>query len=118
MKGILTAIALMFSVVMFAQGVEKQPKLEIENGMVKATYFHDNGEVAQTGYYLDGKLHGEWKSFDAQGNKVAIATYDKGEKSGNWFFWNGKTLNEVKYQDNTIASIKTWNQSNRVVVNQ
>lgn len=118
MERILTAIALIFSVAMFAQGVEKQPKLEIENGLVKATYFHDNGSVAQTGTYLDGKLHGEWKSYDAQGNKLAIATYDKGEKTGNWFFWDGESLKEVRYQNNTIASVKTWDQKNTIVVNQ
>jgi len=117
MKGILTAIAMVFSVVMFAQGVEKQPKLEVENGMVKATYYHDNGQVAQTGYYLDGKLHGEWKSFDTQGNKVAIANYEMGKKNGNWFFWNGETLQEVKYENSTIASVKIWNQTNPVVAN-
>ncbi len=118
MKRILTALALVFSVAMFAQQVEKNPKLEIENDMVKATYFHDNGEVAQTGYYLDGKLHGEWKSYDEQGNNVAIANYNKGAKSGNWFFWNEGTLKEVNFQDSKIAGVTTWSKANPVVINQ
>src|SRR5690606_9396981 len=99
MKSILTAIALVFSVVMFAQGVEKQPKLEIVNGLVKATYYHENGKVAQTGTYLNGKLHGDWMSYDEQGNKLTIAKYDMGAKTGNWFFWDGNTLKEVKYEN-------------------
>lgn len=118
MKNILTALALVFSVVLFAQEVEKKPKLEIENGMVKATYYHDNGKVAQSGNYLDGKLHGEWKSYDVEGNTLAIANYNMGEKTGNWFFYDGNTLKEVTYQNSAIASVNTWNQTNKVVVNQ
>jgi len=117
MKKIITAIALMFSVVLFAQEVEKKPKLEIDNGMVKATYFHDNGQIAQSGHYLDGKLHGEWKSYDNQGNTLAVAKYDQGKKIGNWFFWDGNILKEVKYENSAIASVRTWNQANKVVVN-
>jgi len=65
---------------------------------------------------LDGKLHGKWESFDAEGNTLAIANYDKGEKTGNWFFWDGNTLKEVTYDNSSIAIVKTWNQANKIVV--
>jgi antitoxin component YwqK of YwqJK toxin-antitoxin module len=37
------------------------------------------------GFTKNGKLQGEWISFDSNGNKTAMATYDNGQKSG-WFF--------------------------------
>ncbi|HLV63990.1 nicotinic acid mononucleotide adenyltransferase [Galbibacter sp.] len=117
MRNILTTLALVFSVMLFGQQVEKKPKLEIENGMVKATYYHDNGVVAQTGTYVDGKLHGQWKSFDEQGKAIAIANYDMGAKTGNWFFYHGDVLKEVTYENSAIASVRSWNQTNKIVVN-
>jgi antitoxin component YwqK of YwqJK toxin-antitoxin module len=40
------------------------------------------------------------------GNKTAMATYDNGQKSGKWFFWNDTVLSEVDYSNNQIASVK------------
>ncbi|MCF8713780.1 nicotinic acid mononucleotide adenyltransferase [Joostella atrarenae] len=117
MKKSILIFAMLFSFVMVAQNVENKPKLEKEGDMVKATYFHDNGAVSQTGYYLEGKLHGEWKSYNEEGRKTAMAEYNKGEKTGKWFFWNDNTLKEVNYQDNRITNVTTWNSSNPVVIN-
>ncbi len=37
--------------------------------------YHDNGQVAQTGFYtLDNKLEGEWISYDAVGKKLQLLT--------------------------------------------
>jgi antitoxin component YwqK of YwqJK toxin-antitoxin module len=65
----------------FAQN--NKPKLEAVGDLVKATSFHDNGKV-QVVFYKNGKLQGEWVSFDS--NKTAMATYDNGQKSEKWFF--------------------------------
>jgi hypothetical protein len=35
-----------------------------------------------------------------------MATYDNGQKSGKWFFWNDTVLSEVDYSNNQIASVK------------
>jgi hypothetical protein len=40
--------------------------------------------VQQQGHFL-GKLQGEWTSYDADGNKVAIGEYNKGQKVSKWF---------------------------------
>ncbi|MCX2681295.1 nicotinic acid mononucleotide adenyltransferase [Galbibacter sp. EGI 63066] len=116
MKRIVLMLAMIFSFAAVAQEVENKPKLEKEGEKIKATFFHDNGEVAQTGYYLDGKLHGEWKSYDEKGNKTAMAQYEHGKKTGKWFFWSDDVLKEVNYDDNRITNVTEWSNSNPVVV--
>jgi antitoxin component YwqK of YwqJK toxin-antitoxin module len=106
MKKHIMIAAVLISGMVFAQN--NKPKLEAIGNMVKVTYHHENGQIQQQGFYKNGKLQGEWVSYDANGNKVAIAQYDKGEKTGKWFFWNDAVLNEVDYSNNQIASVKNW----------
>lgn len=106
MKKYIVIAAILISGMIFAQNTK--PKLEAVGKLVKATYFHDNGKVQQEGFYKNGKLQGEWTSYDANGAKTAIATYDKGQKTGKWFFWNDSVLSEVDYSNNQIASVKNW----------
>ena len=96
---------------------EVKPKFEIENQMVKATYYYENGNVRQYGLYKDGKLHGKWVAFNEDGTKQSIGEYTNGEKTGKWFFWNDTTLSEVDYTDSRIADIKKWSRE-AVVVNK
>ncbi|THD69455.1 nicotinic acid mononucleotide adenyltransferase [Robertkochia marina] len=115
MRNIMLTFAMLFSMTLLAQE-EIKPKYEIEGNMVKATYYHDNGKVAQTGYYLDGKLHGEWKAYNQEGKKIAMGTYNQGEKTGKWFFWSENTLHEANYEDSRLASVTKWNNSNSIVI--
>lgn len=116
MKNIIFTFAILFSVALMGQ--TNKPLMEKEGDLVKATYFHDNGEIAQIGFYKDSKVHGEWKAFDTTGKKIAVAHYNDGKKTGKWFFWNGEQLTEVDYSDNRIASVTKWNSSDRVVINE
>lgn len=114
-KAVLLLIGI-FTISLTAQEIE--PKFEKEGKLVKATYFHDNGEIAQMGFYLNEKLHGEWKMYDAEGNKIAMGQYDKGVRTGKWFFWEGKELQEVAYLDNEIVNITKWKNGETVVLNK
>ena len=117
MKKIALMLVLVFlGTNVFAQATTKNIYKE-KNGLIEATLFHDNGEIAQTGFYTkEGKLHGEWISFDADGNKTAIAQYHKGQRVGTWMFYQGDTLKEVTYSNNAIAQVNTWTmQDTRVV---
>ncbi|NJB36555.1 MULTISPECIES: toxin-antitoxin system YwqK family antitoxin [Flavobacteriaceae] len=115
MKKITIILAvMMISAVTFAQ--ETKPKFEKEGKMVKATYFHDNGEVAQSGYLKDGKLHGQWFMYDVDGKKLATGKYNEGVKEGKWLFWKGEMLKEVDFVDNRITNVKNWNQSEVVSI--
>ncbi len=100
------------------QAQDKNPVFEKEGDLVKATYFHENGLVSQVGYYLNGKLHGEWKMFDEDGKKLAIGEYAFGQKTGKWFFWEDKGLKEVDYLDNRIANVTQWNNGEAIVLNK
>lgn len=106
MKKYIIITLLLLSTMVFSQ--TNQPKLEVVNKMVKATYYHDNGQVMQEGFFKNGKLQGEWISYDTAGNRTAIANYDQGKKVGKWFHWNSSSLNEVDFSNNRIASVKNW----------
>ena len=115
MKKYIMITAVLISGMIFAQ--KKKPKLETVGNMVKATYHHENGQIKQQGFYKNGKSQGQWVSLDNQGNKVAIAEYNKGQKVGKWFFWTDTVLSEVNYSDNRVATVKNWKKDNLVIAN-
>lgn len=99
------------------QAQEVEP-LYVHNGdKVIATFYHNNGEIAQTGQFLNGKLQGEWVMFDTSGKKIAIGQYAAGVKTGKWFFWEGEILKEVDYSNNKIIGVVHWNNGEPVVLN-
>lgn len=116
MKKSILILAVLLTTLSYAQ--EVKPTFEKEGKMIKATYFHDNGEVAQTGYLVSGKLHGQWYMYNVEGKKIATGKYINGKRSGKWLFWNGDILKEVDFVDNRIANVKNWNQSEVVSVNK
>lgn len=109
-------VALLCTAALFAQEKGKNSYVK-EGNLIKATLFHDNGEISQKGYYTeDGKLHGTWISYDANGSKTAVAQYENGSKTGKWFFWNGDMLREVDYSDSKITNVSTWKIAGERVV--
>ncbi len=116
MKRGIILLAILFSVCSYAQDIK--PTFEKEGKMVKATYFHDNGEIAQTGYLMDGKLHGQWYMYSLEGKKLATGKYTNGKRAGKWFFWKDDILKEVDFEDNRVAYVKNWNQAEVVSVNK
>lgn len=114
MKKCIILIAILFSGMIFAQ--ESKPVLEPFGKKLKATYFFENGQVQQEGFFENGKLQGVWVAYDEKGNKISSGEYKNGQKTGKWFFWSEKNdngfhnLTEVDYSNNTIASIKNWKQ--------
>jgi antitoxin component YwqK of YwqJK toxin-antitoxin module len=113
MKNILIIAIALFSTVSFAQK-ERTLKVNNDTNLIEVTYYHDNGIVSQTGAYTqDGKLQGEWLSFDAEGNKTVLANYENGKKVGKWFYWTKETVKEVDYTKNVIASLKESEMTNK-----
>ena len=108
MKKILILSAFVVSGFAFAQ--EIKPVLEQEGNLVKATYYYENGQIQQQGFFKNGKLEGQWVSYDENGVKKSIGEFANGEKTGKWVFWNDKTLSEVDYSKSRISSIKSWKE--------
>lgn len=116
-KLLLIAAFLVSGTVAFAQN--HKPTLEKKGNVIEATYFHDNGTVAQTGLFtLQGKLQGEWKSYDVNGKKIAVGNYENGQKVGKWFFWNTNRLSEVDYSNSKVLNVNTWQNTSTVVSNK
>ena len=108
MKKVVIVAVLLVSGMMFVQEVE--PKFEVVDNMVKATYFYENGQVKEQGFYLDGKLHGKWVSYNQDGTKQTIGEYNEGKKTGKWFFWNENALSEVDFNKSKITDVKKWSR--------
>jgi len=108
MKKYIILSAILFAAVSFAQ--ESKLHLEVVGELVKTTYYFENGKIQQQGFFKNGKLDGVWTSYDTNGNKLAVATYNNGEKTGKWFFWTGTNLTEVDYSNSRIATVRTWKQ--------
>jgi antitoxin component YwqK of YwqJK toxin-antitoxin module len=109
MKKYAIIAVLLVSGLTFAQN--SAPKLEDVNGLVKATYYYDNGQVEQEGFFKDGKLEGTWVSYNENGSKKAVAEYTNGEKTGKWFFYNQNTVAEVNYSNGAVATVKSLNSA-------
>ena len=112
MKKILVIVLIFCSAFAFAQQ-DRTLTHNKKTNLIDVVYYFDNGQISQTGSYtLDGKLQGDWFSYDQQGNKIVAAQYNNGEKVGKWFFWDKDVLREVDYTKNAIANVVEWNKSN------
>ena len=116
MKKIVFMAMILFGATVMAQDVK--PNFEKNGDVIKGTFFYDNGTIQQEGTYKDGKLHGEWIMYNADGKKTAIGNYTHGEKTGKWFFWKNDRLVEVDYSTNEIASVTNWKSESSLVRNQ
>ena len=108
MKKYLFMAAILVSGMVSAQ--ETEPKLEAYGNLVKATYFYENGQVQQTGFFKDGKLEGQWVAYYENGNKKSVGEFSNGQKTGKWVLFNDNALTEVNYSDNAVASVRNWKQ--------
>ena len=120
MKKLVCLLAVVFSFSTVAAQELKKDVFQMEGDVIAATLYHENGTVAQTGFYTkENKLQGEWISYDTNGNKTAVAQYDKGEKVGTWMFYQGEIQKEVTYTASKIAEVRTWEVTDtRMVTNR
>ena len=115
----IVAILVMLSVGFTYAQKERTLTLDKEKDLIEVVYYHDNGQVSQTGYYTkEGKLHGDWFSYCQEGNKIVSAKYDEGKKVGKWFYWSNDVLREVDYSNNAIAGVSEWTNKTKVAINK
>ena len=105
MKNVLLLAVLLISSIGFSQS--EKPTLEAEGQLVKATYYYDNGNVQQVGYFKDGKLEGKWMAYDIKGSLTSIAEYSNGVKSGKWIYYsNNVAVKQLDFTNNQYAVAK------------
>jgi antitoxin component YwqK of YwqJK toxin-antitoxin module len=104
-----------WSIISFSQEMQDRD-LVIEDYVITATLYHDNGTISQQGTYdLEGKPHGVWSSYDQSGNLTSTGLYKNGVKTGTWYVYNQSSLQEITYKDNRIAEVITWVENQRLV---
>ncbi|MEP1487818.1 MAG: nicotinic acid mononucleotide adenyltransferase [Algibacter sp.] len=104
MKNIFVLAIALFTTIAFAQK-ERTLTLNKETNQIDVVYYHDNGKVSQTGSYTaDGKLEGEWLSYNNEGETIVKAYYKNGMKVGKWIHVIDGVAKEVDYSKN-IASL-------------
>ncbi|MGB6153167.1 MAG: nicotinic acid mononucleotide adenyltransferase [Pricia sp.] len=116
MKKIILVFALALTTTVAFSQKEKKVKHNTDTNLIETTYYHDNGVISQEGTFdMAGKLHGEWVSYSETGNKVSMGSYDKGVRTGKWFFYSNEGVKEVEFSDNIIASVVEREKESGVV---
>lgn len=106
MKNLLYLLIVLFISVANAQDIKKEFVLNEDTDLIEGTYYYENGQISQSGTFnKEGKLHGEWNSFNRNGKQIASAMYENGTKVGKWYFLANNTLKEVNYTNNIVASV-------------
>lgn len=94
---------------------ETTNKKVVEEGKLeKVTTYHANGAVSQEGFLKKNKLHGKWISYNKNGEKIAIANYNKGKKEGIWLHWTNDGLIEVEYRANKVIRKAEWSSATKL----
>jgi antitoxin component YwqK of YwqJK toxin-antitoxin module len=109
MRTMMIIAACLFGGILFAQ--EANVEYAKQGDLIKGVFYYDNGVIQQEGTYKNGKLHGQWISYDRNGKKSAVAYYHKGDKTGKWFFWKENKLIEVDYDNKKIAQVTKYNNA-------
>ena len=114
MRALLIALVAVFGFsVAFANGpesIEKNKKVEqLSSNIFKVTYFHDNGEVREVGFYKDNQMYGEWNTFNEDGQLIAEGFFNENKKVGTWKFYNaaGIEIGAVQFVDDIRADVLT-----------
>jgi len=118
MKKILLLLLICATATQIYSQKAKEQKLNKETNLIEVKEYHDNGLVSQEGTFnLEGQLHGEWISYNDQGTKIAVGSYENGQRTGKWYFWSGDSMKEVEYSKNAIASIDGVKKKTRLADN-
>jgi antitoxin component YwqK of YwqJK toxin-antitoxin module len=91
------------------QGI-KTAEIEFANGQPagKINRFHANGQLRETGFYLDGKKHGSWSSYNEQGQLLSTAHFNQGAKDGEWMVWDSEGNLRYKLTYKNGSPVGEW----------
>lgn len=88
----------------YANGNLKAQFTEVNDDLIQATYFFEDGTVNETGFFKNEKLTGKWKTYNSDSELLAIGFFTDNRKSGTWSFYkDGEVYQEINYSGNAIA---------------
>ena len=66
------------------------------------TYWHANGQMKETGTYVNGEKDGQWTEWYDNGQVKIKESYKDNQKNGKWLLWyeNGQIKTEGDYINN------------------
>ena len=90
---------------------------DMGKGLQKITWYNTNGIIAEEGFYLNGKKHGTWTSYDEKGNKSVTATWLLDKKEGDCYvlYENGKVKYHIVYSDNKKVKANEWDETGTLI---
>jgi hypothetical protein len=77
------------------------------------TAYHDNGQLAYTQHYVEGKIDGPEVGFHPNGKKAYEGRHAAGKSVGRWVHWyaNGNMQSEQTYVDDALDGISmNWRE--------
>lgn len=88
----------------YANGNLKAQFVAINTDLVQATYFFEDGDVYETGFFENDKLTGKWKTYNSNSELLAIGFFKESKKTGTWsFYQDGVIIQEVSYSEVQMA---------------
>jgi antitoxin component YwqK of YwqJK toxin-antitoxin module len=86
---------------------------DLGKGLQKVTWYYDNGNVAEEGFFLNGKKHGIWTSFNEDGKKAISASWINDKKDGSSYvmYDSGKVKYHIVYSDNKKVSATEFDEN-------
>jgi len=97
---------LFFSSFLFSQKY-KNIKIEQIGDLFDVTIYYDNEKIMQHGFLSKNKkLHASWESYNEDGSRACVATYNNGVKVGTWFYYDNGKKTKVIYDNNKIISVE------------
>jgi len=89
------------------QSKQQIAKTEIKGDLKEVTLYYENGTIMQHGFYTEnGELHASWESYNIDGSRKCVATYNYGVKVGVWTYFKDNKITKITYDNNKIIDIK------------
>jgi len=116
MKRIVLVLVMLCVSLTFAQDKKEKVKYVKSGKLIEATYYYNNGNISQQGFFRNNKRHGKWIQYNLHGEKVVVGYYKKGKKTGKWIFKTGNTLEELDYLNNKIVKANHWTSKSSMAI--
>lgn len=95
-------------------------EIQISDGVPEGTYvvYFENRKPKEIRSYLQGKLHGLWRSYDVSGQLISEAEYKNDKKHGTWRIWDELGIQRYEmnyYEGRKIGIWRMWDEKGGLV---